>query len=326
MTITVDSLISIIVPVYGVEKYLRQCVDSVLAQTYSNWELILVDDGSPDTCPQICDEYSAADPRIRVIHQSNGGLSVARNTGIASSQGKYITFIDSDDKIAPSYLEVLLHIITDYCVDVACVAFTVKDDFSNSNFDVKASQYNGIEFSKDLLYQKSLLCTHSACAKLYRSNLIDSDFFTPDIGYEDLDAFYRIFPKVGKIAYLPIELYYYRPNPQSYLHRFTPRRADVLDVTDRMVEYFGESGAFPNKDLYKAARDRRMSAHFNIFGLMAANSYKDKDLEERCWMVIKSERLSSLLNPEVRVKNKLGALISYFGKSALRFISRLIYR
>lgn len=321
-----NELISIIVPVYGVEKYLRQCVDSVLAQTYSNWELILVDDGSPDSCPSICDEYAAADSRIRVIHQTNGGLSVARNSGLRIAKGKYVSFVDADDRVHPEYLRSLTNIIADAQADVSCVDFTEKDFKSIKCKKADIRTYTGIEFSRKLLYQDHNLCTHSACGKLYRRDVLSCDPFLAGIGYEDLEAFYRIFPRLNLISYAAQKLYYYRPNPQSYLHRFTHRRADVLDVTDNMVEYFNESGKFPNKELFRAARDRHMSAHFNIFGLMAANGYKDKDLEARCWGVIKSERFSSLTNPNVRLKNKLGALLSYFGKPVLRLFSKIIYR
>lgn len=102
-------LVSVIVPVYRVEKYLRICVDSILAQTYSDLEVILVDDGSPDGCPAICDEYAQQDARVRVIHQKNAGLSAARNAGLDLCQGEYITFIDSDDFVHPRFVELLLN-------------------------------------------------------------------------------------------------------------------------------------------------------------------------------------------------------------------------
>ena len=101
-------LISIIIPVYKVEKYLKRCVDSVIGQTYPNLQIILVDDGSPDNCPQICDEYAAQDKRIEVIHQANAGVSNARNNGLKVAKGDYILFIDSDDYIAPDMCEKML--------------------------------------------------------------------------------------------------------------------------------------------------------------------------------------------------------------------------
>ena len=103
-------MISVIVPVYKVEQYLRRCVDSILNQTYSDFELLLVDDGSPDACPQICDEYARQDPRVRVIHKPNGGLSDARNAGLAQADTKYVYFLDSDDYIEPQAIEILHHI------------------------------------------------------------------------------------------------------------------------------------------------------------------------------------------------------------------------
>ena len=102
------NLISVIVPVYNVEPYLRQCIDSILNQTYTDFELILVDDGSTDRCPEICDKYKEKDDRVRVLHKTNGGLSDARNHGIDIANGDYITFIDSDDMVSKDYLEVLI--------------------------------------------------------------------------------------------------------------------------------------------------------------------------------------------------------------------------
>lgn len=97
--------ISVIVPVYKVEEYLPQCIDSILAQTFTDFELLLVDDGSPDCCGEICEEYAGKDMRIRVFHQANAGLSCARNTGLMNARGRYVTFIDSDDYVKPCYLE-----------------------------------------------------------------------------------------------------------------------------------------------------------------------------------------------------------------------------
>lgn len=318
-------MVSIVIPVYNVEKYLRQCVDSVLAQTYPDWELILVDDGSPDSCPQICDEYASKDTRIKVIHQNNGGLSSARNTGIRHTIGEYITFIDSDDSIHPEYLDTLVSIITESQAEISCINFCDNlDNLKKSNQHYQV--FPGVEFSEKTLYQQYKYCSHSAWGKLYKKQLISNNFYTTGIGYEDLDAFYRLFPFVSKIAHSPQQLYFYRPNPNSYLHSFTQRRKDVLDIADRMVSYFDKTGELENHRLKKAACDRRLSAHFNILGLMAANNFKDEELEKRCWNVIKEERMNSLMNPKVRIKNKLGILISFFGKSAYKSAARIFYR
>lgn len=122
-------MISVIVPIYKVEKYLRRCVDSILNQSYTDFELLLIDDGSPDSCPQICDEYARRDDRVRVFHKPNGGLSDARNYGVERMKGDYVSFIDSDDYVGPDYLKILMELIGEYQVPVAAVAhLCVFDD------------------------------------------------------------------------------------------------------------------------------------------------------------------------------------------------------
>ena len=115
-----NPMISVIVPIYNVEKYLARCVDSIVNQTYKNLEIILVDDGSPDRCPQMCDDYAEKDSRIKVIHKKNGGLSDARNAGMAVATGEYISFIDSDDWIETSMFELLLNNIFQYDCEISC--------------------------------------------------------------------------------------------------------------------------------------------------------------------------------------------------------------
>lgn len=322
-----SELISIIVPVYGVEKYLRQCVDSVLAQTYSNWELILVDDGSRDACPAICDEYAAKDSRIKVIHQENGGVSAARYNGVLNAKGNLITFIDSDDEVASQYLSHLSNVMSSCeadCVGINYIQFT-ENKHKNKNVDgVPRTEFLDKEKAVEkVLYQK--ISDTALWGKLFKKKYLTNDIFTDTCRYEDLASFFKIYLKGKNVAFCNISLYYYRQNPESYLHKFNIGRVDVLDVTDRIVEYFGEKGEYPNKDLLRAAKDRRMSAHFNIFCLMSVNKYHDVNLEERCWSVIKKERLSSLLNPNVRLKNKMGAFLSYFGKTPIRILARFIY-
>ena len=125
-----NPLVSIIVPVYGTEQYLSKCVESILSQTYSNTEIILVDDQSPDCCPAICDSFAERDNRVKVIHQENKGVSGARNTGIRCSSGEYIMFVDSDDEIYPDSVKLMLEDIVKYGADIAS---TVKDVVLSDN-------------------------------------------------------------------------------------------------------------------------------------------------------------------------------------------------
>ena len=121
-----NPLISVIVPIYNVEKYLARCVDSIVNQTYKNLEIILVDDGSPDRCPQMCDDYAEKDSRIKVVHKKNGGLSDARNAGMAVATGEYISFIDSDDWIETSMFELLINNIFQYDCEISCGGIILK--------------------------------------------------------------------------------------------------------------------------------------------------------------------------------------------------------
>lgn len=128
-----NPLISIVIPVYKVEQYLRECVDSVIAQTYKNLDIILVDDGSPDKCPAMCDEYAAKDSRVRVIHKTNGGLSAARNSGIDIARGEYITFIDSDDYVSKTYTEQLYTTLKKSGAGISeCLCSSVADDLDEA--------------------------------------------------------------------------------------------------------------------------------------------------------------------------------------------------
>lgn len=113
-----NSLVTVIIPVYKVEKYIRRCVDSVLSQSYQNLQIILVDDGSPDDCGKICDSYMKKDSRVKTIHQPNGGLSIARNTGLKYAFGEFIYFLDSDDYIAPEAIEAMVHLADEHHADI----------------------------------------------------------------------------------------------------------------------------------------------------------------------------------------------------------------
>ena len=322
---SIQPVVSIIVPVYKTEKYLRQCVESVLAQTYIYWELILVDDGSPDNSGRICDEYANQDTRIITIHTYNQGLSCARNNGLIHATGEFLTFLDSDDTLHPDFLKIMME-YSRYG-DIICSDFTFEDFDHNLKIgSVSYNEYSGKNFTLKILYQSLNNCSNSAWGKLFRRSVF-TQLFTPGIYYEDLDLFYRLFPEIHTVVHIPLPLYYYRQHSESYVHVFNPKRKDVLDVTDRMKFYFNSGGEHPDKELFKAARDRRLSAHFNILGLMAANNYNDKALESRCWKGIIEERWSSLLNPHVRSRNKIATILTIIGGKALyKIIARSFYK
>lgn len=166
--------ISIVVPIYKVERYLEKCVDSIIDQDYRNLEIILVDDGSPDRCPQICDEYAQKDSRVKVIHKENGGLSDARNAGIKVATGEYIAFVDSDDYLTESHISTLLYTMKKYDADIsACNYIKVYEDAGIQKVEPKTDKdlvMTNIEAMKDLftLPNSSGVVTWN---KLYRTSL-----------------------------------------------------------------------------------------------------------------------------------------------------------
>ena len=164
-------LVSVIVPVYKVESYLHRCVDCILAQTYANLEIILVDDGSPDNCGKICDEYAQKDKCIKVIHKKNGGLSDARNAGLDIAMGEYITFVDSDDWIHFQYVEILLNNLTKADVDISTCSFVRTPEKMLMDSKVSESSYHIYSSEKAIeqtLYQNRL--DNSAWGKLYKKD------------------------------------------------------------------------------------------------------------------------------------------------------------
>jgi glycosyltransferase involved in cell wall biosynthesis len=313
-------LVSVIVPIYNAHKWLRLCVDSVLSQTYTNLEIILVDDGSTDLSSEICDDYAKTDQRITVIHKKNGGLSSARNAGIDVATGQLITFVDADDELHPEMIAHLLNVHQQTHADICCGQFIRSSNhqfkaLTNAKFKVYCPS-KAIELT---LYQKKGFA-NSACNTLYNTKLFSTLRFTEGIGYEDLDFFYKIYAKANKIGYTNCITYFYRNNSDSYLNTWSTSRLDVLMVVDNIVNYMDSNAS---KNLQRAAIDRCFSAYYNIFVL--ANIHQEADIIRRCWGTIKRYRISTLLNPHVRLKNKLGALLSYGGLPLLRLASRFYF-
>lgn len=206
-------LISVIIPVYKVEQYLPRCVDSVLTQTYSNLEIILVDDGSPDRCGSICDDYARKDPRVRVIHKENGGLSSARNAGLDIAQGEYIAFLDSDDWIEPNAYETMLALAQKYDVKLVCAG---RYDIYGEKRVVglcpaKEEVITGEELAGRIFLWDNI--DSSAWDKLYHASLLQDIRYPLGKICEDVPVTYRIALKAGKACMCdkPFVNYYHRP-------------------------------------------------------------------------------------------------------------------
>ncbi len=315
-------MISVIIPAYNAQAYLRDCLESVLAQTYTDWETIIVDDGSTDSTASIALEYAGRDGRFRVVRKSNGGLADARNFGLGQVRGEWVTFLDSDDMLYPTSLTSLESNVTTDC-DVVVGEYVRSLKYSIREHKNKALRcLSGYEAAKEGLLQIGI--NTSVCGKLYRYESIKDVSFRKGMWYEDLDYFAKLFPRLRSVVIVSDEVYFYRDNPGSFINTFSSRRFDVLTITEDIEKEYAQS--YP--DLLPAARDRRLSANFNIFGLLCVH---DKDgqyaaVKEQCWQLIKSYRLASLRNPQVRLKNKLGILVSYIGKGLVGLCSRIMYK
>lgn len=238
-----EPLITVIVPVYKVEKYLHNCVDSVINQTYKNWELILVDDGSPDNCPQICDHYAAKDRRIKVIHKANGGVSSARNMAIDNAQGEYVAFLDSDDFWHADYLKILLDLSVKYSADIVQCSFIrgIETVFPIINKKVKVKSFdNHLIFLKG--YSKIIVC-----GKLYKRFTIDDIRLPVGKYFEDDFTTWKWYYNAKKIAVTNQTLYYYTENNQSVMagHKNEPR-LDFIEAYEERIDFFNKKG---EKDL-----------------------------------------------------------------------------
>ena len=245
-----DCLISVIVPVYKVENYIHRCIDSIIAQTFTEFELVLVDDGSPDNCGKICDEYALKDKRIHVIHKENGGLSDARNAGIdwtfENSDSEWLTFIDSDDWVHKKYLESLINGAINTNSDVVIGGFQLSSD---SSPNVNVDNLNAIILTPEEMFCKKHVAAVIACGKLYTKKLFKSVRFPVGKFHEDEYITYKLLFKYSHIAFIDEPIYAYYSNPESITRQqWSPRRMDKIQAYYEQMEFFQGNG------MYKALR------------------------------------------------------------------------
>ena len=259
------SKISVIVPVYKVEKYIHKCVDSILAQTFSDFELILVDDGSPDNCGKICDEYSEKDDRVVVLHKENGGLSDARNAGLdwmfEHSKSEWVSFVDSDDFVHPQMLEVL------FSKAVETKNELIVCDFENfeENDIVKPSPVKDVVVTEsvpeDFFCESSFIETVT-WAKLYHRNCFNSIRFPIGIIHEDSFVTYRIIFMQQKVVHIEIALLYHLINPKGISNcDWTPKHLSAFEAYRQQISFFEKNGYLRAKEKIVIHSANRMCKH-----------------------------------------------------------------
>lgn len=249
-----EKLISVIIPVYKAEAYIKQCLDSVLAQTHKRLEIILVDDGSPDDSGTICDAYAQKDIRIKVIHKENGGASSAKNAALDIATGEYIGFVDSDDQIHPQMYELLLY----YAVkdDSDMVSTEREPKISKDIFDPIADGEGRLVVTADEVlkrfhqeYYSRLWMSYQI--KLFRREIFAGHRFREGIIYEDTDLFPETIRRCNRITIIPLLLYYYTLSDNSVMRAsFSTKRYMILGVWRRYIEFFHRLNLDETRDHY----------------------------------------------------------------------------
>ena len=229
--------ISVIVPVYKVEKYLNECIDSILAQTFTDFELILVDDGSPDGCPALCDAAAAKDSRIRVIHQQNKGLSGARNAGIEIARGNWLSFIDSDDSIDKTCLEKMHRAAVQSGAEVAsCNILYLEADGSRSSYQDTPLR-NEVISKEEAIHRIRLTPLVQAATRLHRRDVFADLRFPVGKNYEDAFTTPEVLEYINSVACVEDVLYHYRLNPEGIMRgKVSLKNLDEIDANYGLLE------------------------------------------------------------------------------------------
>ena len=268
-----DSLVSIIVPIYNAEKYLDSCIQSVLRQTYTNWELILIDDGSTDKSGRIAEEYGFADERITVFHQKNLGVSLARNQGIDEATGNYVVFLDADDELIEDCLAKTVNIAEETNADVVAGRSCENQELFQDRII-----WTGAEALENSL--KDHLFTYSACAKLIRREFIGKTRFTPDIRInEDSYFVFQLLCKQNVFVLTNDVIYFYRANSESSSRTvFSEKYFDILKVSDLKYKKIEEQ--FPQ--MHDHAKNMLLKARMNVLRILAVRTRDEyRDVEKK---------------------------------------------
>ena len=320
-------VISVIILVYNVEKYIRQCVASVLEQSYKDFELILVDDGSPDNCPRICDEYARKDSRVHVIHQMNSGVSAARNKGIEHAKGEWISFIDSDDWVDIDYLEKFELDKDD--ADLIIQGLEYYDNRNGQYFkQIKVADciLSGTD-SKKLVADNNVLGSGYPVAKAYRKFIIDKGVrFDTSISYHEDHIFVlNILAVASKIRLSDSVAYKYRyfhTNSSLSSKRHPWQNLNIasegmIDVISRIHDKFVDTGSSYERKIYNFSYAPKIAAVFEVFKTECNDVVKHNAIRT----IINKEQLSTYYSPYSR-KDKMVKSVLYY---APYFIMKLFF-
>ena len=299
-------LISDIIPVYNVEEYLHYAIESLEKQTYKNFEIILVNDGSTDNSGKLCDEYSEKHSNVRVFHKENGGLSDARNFGVQKAKGEFITFLDPDDYLEAYSLELLVSIQEKNNCDIvstrvkATELYNVYSNHSLTEEDIK----NVIVMDRDVFLEEAFydkVATVSACGKLYRKNILEIPFPKGRI-YEDLYIVSEHVAKVNKIVHTPLQIYnYYKRQGSIVNSKFTSKQYDFFDAINHNRTVIKDKYS-DKKSLENAVNAKEVVGGVKICNTAYLTSFNDANKINN---ILKKNKMSILLNKRITIKFKI---------------------
>lgn len=304
-------MISVIVPVYNVEKYLDKCMQSIVDQTYKNLEIIIVDDGSVDNCPAICDEWAKKDRRIKVVHKKNGGLSSARNAGLDIFTGEYVMFVDSDDWIDKNSAEILLQTAENNNADIVCGSLYLENtDGTNLVPQIQNAVYEGEEIVKNFLLDK---IRPEVCSKIYKGELIRQFGFDENLRYaEDLQFNFFLMMKAKKLSIINFSFYHYLLNSGNSIT--TPYITDARATSWKIFDGVFET-VLGNKILEDAAVFRFTIYTFAVLSrVLTVKEYRKKYFNEISRALLKHKK-EILENNFVPKKHKTALKILSINKN-----------
>ena len=317
-----DVLISVIIPVYNVYKYLDKCMETVINQTYHNLDIIMIDDGSIDGSGELCDEYAKRDERIRVIHQANKGISGVRNTALNVLKGDYVCFVDSDDYTTPDMIEKLFSAVVTYESDIAICGFYTQRGDNIIIEDPVADEvllFN-CEDALDELIEDRIIHNY-LWDKIFKKSMFDGIRFPLGRAYEDMAIMYKLFANADKICKIPDCLYYYQKRSGSISDHFSDYEKWYHNCND-MITAKTERYNFMIEQKNTYLEQKSMASLISIIyeGIKLAHYYSDKEKYSQYMLFLKTNKRKIKENPYIKGKDKK-LLFFYQNKAAYSFYS-----
>ena len=317
-----NEMISVIVPVYNVEKYLSRCMESILKQTYTNMEIILINDGSTDCSGEICKYYGELDARIRVINKENGGLSSARNTGLNSARGQYVAFVDSDDYISENFIEEMIHILRTENVDIVqCkMAMGNEENYEFPNGACSSIVYSNIEYLRNMY---SIEAFDGSPFKVYRKDVFKNIRFPEGRCCEDVATTYRLVYAAKRVALYPKQLYYYYQSSDSIMRgKYKLDKANKLLSFEERLDFFLNIG---ERRLYERALQQYIAVLLREYWLVKSSYHREKiakEIKKKIRNVLKEIKKAKYISYYFKVGARMATMFPFVSGAICNIIMK----